>query len=794
MSISNGQPVNAAVTNAAFVSRTTDSTVVSKLSLDRSLSGDTIEDAQQSINDLINAGDTLQTQIDDVVTDLSTHESLTAAHGATGEVVGTTNTQTLTNKTLTSPVINTSDIDGGTASNTSRITLPKDTKSNLDLLTRKEGSLVFDTTSGKPYYDNGTDLQLVGSGSGGAENWINDSDATNAPNNIFSLAKYTAGARPPATLTSSGSPSITRSIVTVSPEKLFSLSHPASNTQGEAFEITDITLPYTAVLTPQMVKIKIPYIVDLGTFQAGSPTQDSDLIVYIGYYDSGSSSWKTIEPSNINFLSNVSDVYESSFQTIKNVTQYKILLYCATTTTQSFTILINKPVLAPSQYVYAPVVTDWQSFTPTGSWTTNTNYTGRYRRVGDMLQVKARATATGAPTSATLTFNLPAGLIIDTTKLNGTNAEQALGIAQINDTGINQYPALVAYNSTSGVSVRYYAGSGTITNGVFVTQSAPLTFGSGDFVDVEYSVPIQGWTSNTQQSDGYDARDISFKSTFSGLTGINPNNTTIKLLIPSSQKDTVAGWEPANNGYRIKTAGAYNFDAAVSFNSTNVQAAYHQLFIFKNGVEIGRGGQYATLSTNYFGLQATAMNIDCVAGDIIDLRFYGSANYSVSTLSQNGSGHFSGSKIQAPTTMSKGATVAASFSTSTARTINNTSPIIIYETVDFDFTGSYNAATGEFKAPVAGLYDISGYFQVVNTTTTINAANLLIAYVNGTISKRIAGVRANATSAVSHEAGGATKVKLNAGDVVTFRFYADTANTLTSITPSANWITIQKVD
>jgi hypothetical protein len=36
---------------------------------------------------------------------LTTHTSATEAHGATGAVVGTTNTQTLTNKTLTSPVI-----------------------------------------------------------------------------------------------------------------------------------------------------------------------------------------------------------------------------------------------------------------------------------------------------------------------------------------------------------------------------------------------------------------------------------------------------------------------------------------------------------------------------------------------------------------------------------------------------------------------------------------------------------------------------------------------------------------
>lgn len=68
-------------------------------------------------------------------------------------IAGTSNSQVLTNK----------DINGGTASNASRITLPKNTTANLSGLTRKQGTIVYDTTTNKPYYDDGSALQTLGS-------------------------------------------------------------------------------------------------------------------------------------------------------------------------------------------------------------------------------------------------------------------------------------------------------------------------------------------------------------------------------------------------------------------------------------------------------------------------------------------------------------------------------------------------------------------------------------------------------------------------------------------------------
>lgn len=64
------------------------------------------------------------------------------------EVLTASHTQAVTNK----------DIDGGTASNTNRITLPRNTASNLSGLTRKEGTIAYDNDKDKPVFDDGSNF------------------------------------------------------------------------------------------------------------------------------------------------------------------------------------------------------------------------------------------------------------------------------------------------------------------------------------------------------------------------------------------------------------------------------------------------------------------------------------------------------------------------------------------------------------------------------------------------------------------------------------------------------------
>lgn len=84
------------------------------------------------------------------------------APDASDTLAGISAVQVLTNK----------DIDGGTASNTSRLTVPKAATAALNALTRKAGTIVYDTSVSKPYYDDGSTLRQIGTGSGSGKNYL----------------------------------------------------------------------------------------------------------------------------------------------------------------------------------------------------------------------------------------------------------------------------------------------------------------------------------------------------------------------------------------------------------------------------------------------------------------------------------------------------------------------------------------------------------------------------------------------------------------------------------------------
>ena len=137
------------------------------------------------------------------------------------------------------------------------------------------------------------------------------------------------------------------------------------------------------------------------------------------------------------------------------------------------------------------VVGQWVSFTPTGSFTTNTTYKGKYRQVGDSIEVYTELNFTGAPNATQLSINLPANFSIDTSKLTSPNlTELGLGDGTGSDASVNSYSLVPKFQTATSVLVRYMNNVPPIGNAPIVTQAVPFVIGSGDSVYVHYSVPV----------------------------------------------------------------------------------------------------------------------------------------------------------------------------------------------------------------------------------------------------------------------------------------------------------------
>jgi hypothetical protein len=138
----------------------------------------------------------------------------------------------------------------------------------------------------------------------------------------------------------------------------------------------------------------------------------------------------------------------------------------------------------------------WTSWTPTGSWVANTTFSGFKRRVGGDAEYKVNLAITGAPTSAPLHINLPAGEVIDSTKVqaNAANVTGGLGTGSGLDSGTGNFAASVFYKDTTSVfASTFLTGSASSEGQGTITQASPMTWANGDRLVLEFKVPIVGW-------------------------------------------------------------------------------------------------------------------------------------------------------------------------------------------------------------------------------------------------------------------------------------------------------------
>jgi hypothetical protein len=689
----------------------------------------------------------------------------------TTTLIGTDTTSVVTNK----------DIDGGTASNTHRITLPKASTSTLSGLTRKQGTLVFDTDRNKPLYDNGSALNEIGSGSGGGINYISDSGIeTDA--SAWSTYADAAGASPVDG--TGGSPShITVSRTTSSPLRgngsLSIVNSGSTSAQGEGVS-TAITIDAADKAKP--LKVSFDYIVSSGTFVASSGTSASDLTVYL--YDVTNST--VIQPAGYTLVCSSTSIpcqYSGTFQTASNSTSYRLIFHVATTNTSAWTLKLDNFYVGPQTTAAGTVGTDSVAWTPTGSWSTNTTYSGQKWRVGDKAYYTVHIALAGAPTSATLTVNLPAGEVIDTSKGTwGANNTVVGGGSVQHSSSANQDLVSVVYSSTTAVLVSALqtdTGSNPrfINQGQPVNSTNPVTPSAGDYYDLNIGpLPIVGWSSSSVMSSDSDTRVVAARAHISAdrTPGTSQINYDTVDYDTHGMITTGASWKAT-----LPMSGFYRVSGVLDLSSAPASGS---LGLYKNGsIEVGLSSLVS--ANKSAGFSAT---IKGNAGDFIDLR----PNTTGGTFDSSGSGFVNNvmiERLSGPATIAATETVAARYYAS-GTSISGSLATVSWTTKDFDTHGGMSSGT--YTVPVSGKYQINTGLRIQGTFALNNTVSFQLQK-NGSVVTEQGGYAGGAITAFT--ANLSDTINCLAGD--TIRVQAASSATGPSITSSnsLNYFSLERV-
>ena len=617
-------------------------------------------DVQTALNELQTDVDTRATSVE-----LSTHESDTSTHGVSGAIVGTTDAQALTNK----------DIDGGTASNTNRITLPKNTKTNLDGLTRKEGTVVYGTDTQKAYVDNGSNLIPIGSGSGGGSgiNLLtldssftaganqNNFDFEDATNGVGTWAVYAdAAATSPVDMTG-GSPGTTIARITTgelngSASAQVDLGS-GSSRQGEGW-MTPAHIP--PAYRGRTLTCLMPYAI------TGSVVED-DLVPYC--YDVTNS--QLIKPYVKDKLLGSSGVAHFTFPVGTNTAEVRVGVHIARSSTAALSITFDDVQLSPFSTPVGLAGTEWTNegaSTITATTTAPTKGTVSYdsvkkARLGPSAIIKwdYLQTAAGSAGSGTYLFLMPAGLRIDTTKIRtGLNTGTLLGHAEIatntSYSGSTAYTFNVyAYDATRLALTRTTGGTAQGWD-----STIALAFSSSNLIIsmTTDAIPIEGWSANVSMAESSTYWISSFLANGTRVTSLPTKLGEYRSYAKSGSAYTYSDAAPntapsATNGMHIQGVTYSGSGGSNGNNRYEIFIGRNKNFSLAAWQNTGRTGQldwrhfFASTSTEIgishsYDPTTGVITVDAGATDSsVSNRYLGNVlTPAGAALTQPGSGYF----------------------------------------------------------------------------------------------------------------------------------------------------------
>jgi hypothetical protein len=537
------------------------------------------------------------------------------------------------------------------------------------------------------------------------KNLIADGDGEGA--DIFSLYNDGASSRPvdgtggtvgsviTTTVTSTGAIDGVRS---------FLLTKTAVNAQGYGWSV-----PFTISKANQakVMQIEFDYIVNSGTFTAGSSTTDSDLIAYI--YDVTNNT--LIEPSSFKLLSNsstIGDKVVTNFQTSATGTSYRLILHVATTNASAWALMTDNFSVKPCNYVFGTPITDWVAYTPT--FTAMGSVTGinfQSRRVGDSLQVRGRftlATTTGAEAQMTLGYGgRNANITLDSNKISNI---QKVGMAGYS-------PSFDRTLYVMGEPATNYVTFSAQSSGIFNKLAGTSLGSTGEIFSIDAEVPITGWSSSVQMSDSYDGRLIAATYRTSADVTITTSNADV---VWNTKIDDSTGMMNTSTGIvTVPSAGKYAFNITGRLDTGAVAPGEVQFGLIVTGKSAGTYILYD--NTNLTALKINPLSggieLEMNAGDTAKINAVSTTNSSTLKGGSSLYTNFNIKKLQAPTTISATEVVAfmAEGASSAALGSNTTIP---FNTPALDTHAGWNATNKDYTVPYAGIYKVYTQLRVTS--------------------------------------------------------------------------------
>jgi hypothetical protein len=636
----------------------------------------------------------IQTQLNTGATNLTTHAALTSTHGVSGAIVGTTDTQTLLNKTVVS----------STAAITGALTLPSGTAAQRPTPTAGMTRLNTDSNSFEGYANGIWSSIGGGLNEQPVKNYLKTyAEANVAPGTLSTVAvggniTIASGTSAFYADTTSGSAALTTSASTLlrGSNNYLSAASGASLTGSTFFQLPAMTLETADAGKPQSI-----------IFDTTGNTTDGDWDVVVANYTSAG-----VFVGLIPVAGNASACSSTASAKLPTGTaQFNGFFIPTSTAGDTFALRFRRlagsvQVRIDSLFVgnipvrVGAAVTDPLSITfavPTGLGAGSATNTATFSRSGKHMFVNLRCLKDATPGSGAtaVVFTMPTGYTINLTDLPASNH---IGVGALDTTtafGVEN--AAVAATSTTFVLRK----NGTAANytGADLTANSELNF--------QLKIPISEWSSNVQMADRALEEYASNSS-----TSVGDDTTSFAYGSDGSQFRTYVQASPLTAGFATKRV---RFQSPIQLTDTLV------LEVFENSIwsPIYDNTRLVELSRNIGTTNNIGMSLQSVSGSSTDVNVvFGLAGRGVD--SSGSALSFSG--ITANTAykwrvrkVSSGAQIGGAISTSNivGRTDGSTvGSGYIGETIEAVASGNYLTTTSAVNVPGLSLTLTKGLWQI----------------------------------------------------------------------------------